>query len=169
MTACWSECVVGGQESRPPFAAHGNGKFQYGPTVRHELPPLVVSYTSSRPTYTWLASAGSTARNWLYQVCTPGAYPRLACSAESLPASLLHSATLFHGPPGVPPGTANTPIRFVPPWLAFGLLNSALDPTSESSTEPSPEYASVVRPICASLMAPVAVVRANVAPPSVET
>src|SRR5947209_2716682 len=83
-TECWSECVVWWQSPVclvGSMLQHGNPKFQYGPGVVQLVPASVLSYTSSRPTYTCFGSLGSTWRNWLYQDWMPGMYPALV-SAE---------------------------------------------------------------------------------------
>src|SRR6476620_4241894 len=80
---------------------HGKLKFQYGDTADQCEPASLVSKTSSRPAHTWSAFAGSTWRNWLYQACTPTAYP-LRSRAEPLLCSWAESAILFHGPRGEP-------------------------------------------------------------------
>src|SRR5215469_4654287 len=111
IVACWSECVVFGQVSSLGLTFQQEyGKFQYGPMVDQVAPALAVSYTSSRPTNTWLSLAGSTASVWLYQDWVPGVSPDRA-SAEFALASLVALAMSFHGPAGFALADSYMPLR----------------------------------------------------------
>src|ERR1700716_3921426 len=88
------------------------------------LPALVVSKTSSRPSQTWSALAGSTVRNWLYQAWAPTAYP-VVPSAEPLSCNCVESAILFHGPSGLPDLDTNTPARLLLVLILLGCCTTA--------------------------------------------
>src|SRR3954453_10449964 len=128
-TECWSEGGAIGQVFlESSMFQQLKPKFQYGPTVAQCEPASVVSNTSSRPAQTWSALAGSTVRNWLYQACTPTAYPFLS-SAEPLLCNCCELAIWFHGPDGLPDLDTKTPARLVLPLILLGCCTTAYRPS----------------------------------------
>src|SRR5215472_4303902 len=98
----------------------------------------------------WFGCIGSTARSWLYQVCTPGVGP--VGNADPDASSLVASAIFVHGPVTL----AGLPLAEKMPWSTLGAPApcAAGDCTIAYSLLPSAEYANVVRPMSAALMSP---------------